>query len=261
MKIDDATRAELALLLFKDDTATIANQLDRKAYKLVNDVLVACGGKWNRTRKTHVFEGDAEEALDPVITTGVVLMAADMQFFPTNPTEAESLVQWVLGDDKGEHLHILEPSAGDGAIARFAAQRGPTVMVEVDPKHEKVLQQIATESPYQHSQEIIANFMHMKLDDMPNGKRFTHIVGNPPFAKTLGCDAIDHFRHSFSLLASCGTMGKIMPESIKWRGDKRHTMFRDWLEGLDAEIEPLPDGAFKHAKTLVKTVRVKVRAT
>lgn len=260
MKIDAATRAELALLTFQDNTATIANQLDRKAYKLVNDVLTACGGKWNRARKTHVFDGDAEEALDSVITTGVVSTATDMQFFPTNPTEAESLVQWVLGDDKGEHLHILEPSAGNGAIARFAAQRGPTVMVEVDPKHEKALQQIAVESPYVHSQVLMQNFMHMELDDMPNGKGFTHIVGNPPFAKTLGCDAIDHFRHSFSLLASRGTLGKIMPESIDWRGDKRHKAFRGWLDDLGAEIEPLPDDAFKHAKTLVKTVRVKVRA-
>lgn len=261
MKIDDVTRAELALLTFQDDTATIANQLDRKAYKLVNDVLVACGGKWNRARKAHVFEGDAEEALDSAIATGVVTTTADMQFFPTNPHEAERLVQWVLGDARGEHLYILEPSAGDGAIARFAAQRGHTVMVEVDPRHEKVLHRIARESPFDHSQAICDNFMHMELGDMPNGKKFTHIVGNPPFAKTLGCDAIDHFRHSFSMLASRGTLGKIMPQSITWREDKRHKAFRGWLNDLGAEIEPLPDDAFKHAKTLVKTVRVKVRAS
>lgn len=253
MKIDDKTRAELALLTYSGNTAVIANQLDRKAYKLVNDVLVACGGKWNRARKAHVFDGDAAEAMDAAIATGVVLTASDMQFFPTNPFEAERLVQWVIGDASGPDLVILEPSAGNGAIARFAARRGPTTAIEVDKRHLRALEAISDDAPHA-LQLVFTDFMTANLD-----AHFTHVVGNPPFAKTFGHDAIDHFRRAHSLLKPGGVMGMIMPESIEWREDRRHSDFRSWLGDLDTTMEPMPDDAFAHAGTRVKTVRVKTR--
>jgi hypothetical protein len=48
----------------------LVGQLDRKLYTDTNKVLEAAGGKWNRSAKAHVFDGEAIEVLEPIILTG-----------------------------------------------------------------------------------------------------------------------------------------------------------------------------------------------
>lgn len=252
MKIDQSTRAEIAQLQFDGNTATIARQLDRKEYKLVNDVLVACGGKWNRAKKTHVFDGDAAEAMDAAITTGQVVTKSEMNFFPTSREIAESLVKWVVQPRLQWTPRILEPSAGNGAIAEIASNFGSVLAIEVDERHRKALEALRTTRP---------GMLEVSIEDFFKAgicAEFDYVIGNPPFAKVLDHDAIDHFRLGFECLVLGGSIGMIMPESIVWRKDKRHTAFGAWLNQHDAVVEPLPDDAFKHAGTAVKTVRVKV---
>lgn len=252
MKIDLSTRAEIAQLQFDGNTATISRQLDRKEYKLVNDVLVACGGKWNRAKKTHVFDGDAEEAMDAAITTGQVVTKAEMNFFPTSPEVAEDLVKWIVQPRLQWTPKILEPSAGDGAIASVASHFGATLALEVDERHRKALEALKATRP---------GMLEVSIEDFFKSgicAEFDYVIGNPPFSKVLDHDAIDHFRLGFECLVLGGSIGMIMPESITWREDKRHTFFRVWLNHHNAVVESLPDDAFKHAGTAVKTVRVKV---
>lgn len=255
MKIDLATRGELAQLKFNHNTATIQRQLDRKEYKLVNDVLVACGGKWNKKLKAHVFDGDAADAMDAAITTGQVVKASEMGFFPTNSIVARDLVDWTVDHTiagAAKDLSILEPSAGNGAIAIWASKHGPTLAIEVDDRHRVSLETIREKSPLLTVR--IGDFFNEPLE-----ANFTHIIGNPPFAKTLGHDAIDHFCRACALLAAGGVIGMVMPESICWREDRRHLAFRRIIRDSGGVIEALPDDSFKHAGTSVRTVRVKLR--
>lgn len=252
MNIDQSTRAEIAQLQFNGNTATISRQLDKKEYKRVNDVLVACGGKWSRSQKTHVFDGDAAEAMDGAITTGQVVTKSEMNFFPTKPEVARALVEWVVQPRLQVVPRILEPSAGNGAIAEIASQFGSTLAIEVDERHRKALAMLQATRPGMLD-VLIGDFFKASLVE-----RFDYIVGNPPFAKVLGHDAIEHFNQAHMMLVRGGTIGMIMPDSIRWRMDKRHVDFRTWLDTESAVIEPLPDDAFKHAGTAVKTVRVKL---
>src|SRR5688572_18523873 len=65
----------------------LTGQLDRKNYVAVNDVLEAVGGKWNKKAKAHIFECDADDALEQILLTGEVITKKTIQqefgFFPT----------------------------------------------------------------------------------------------------------------------------------------------------------------------------------
>jgi hypothetical protein len=58
-KISPETLAVLASMEVDDCIARITEgQLDRKLYEDVNKALAAIGGKWNRSKRGHVFEGE-----------------------------------------------------------------------------------------------------------------------------------------------------------------------------------------------------------
>jgi hypothetical protein len=47
--------------------------LERKLYESVNKVLLNAGGKWNRSAKAHVFNGDPLAKLGLILETGVAI--------------------------------------------------------------------------------------------------------------------------------------------------------------------------------------------
>lgn len=248
MKITQNILAELAQLEFNNGSVRIVRPLDRKTYVELNKVLEACGGKWNRSAKLHLFPGDAAEALDGVISTGEVKTASEMNFFPTSASDAEDLVAWAFERLVPGPVAILEPSAGKGAIVKVAMHKGPVDAVEVDNRHKKDLESLGA--------GVVVQIK--SIFDKIVTPTYSHVIGNPPFAKVEGHDCIDHFRQSFGFLRTGGCQVKIMPKSIEWREDMRHKAFRAFLSDMNADIEPMAPGSFKHAKTDVETVRVRV---
>jgi len=96
--------------------ATItAGQLDRKVYVETNKALEAIGGKWNRAKKAHVFDGDPRDALDQIVLTGGFCdKKQEFGFFET----PKAVVGLLIRRAKLEPgMKVLEPSAGRGAIA------------------------------------------------------------------------------------------------------------------------------------------------
>lgn len=248
MKITQSILSELAQLTFKDNTVQIVRPLDRKTYVDLNKVLEACGGKWNKSAKVHIFPGDAAEALDVAIVTGEVATASEMNFFPTSAADAADLVAWAFEKAVPGPVSILEPSAGKGAIVKAAMHKGPVDAVELDERHRKDLEALGTGVSVR-----IASFF-----DLPVEPRYSHIPGNPPFAKVVGFDGIDHFRRCYEFLRPGGCQAMIMPKSIEWRDDRRHSAFRTWLDERGAERQLMASGSFKHAKTNVEAVRVRL---
>ena len=95
MKISDDVLAVLSRSKTKGNELTLPpGQLERKLYLSVYKVIEACGGKWNKKSKAHVFAYDASERLDEIILSGEVEIPKDeFNYFPSPPAVVERLIE------------------------------------------------------------------------------------------------------------------------------------------------------------------------
>lgn len=216
-------------LLFLPD-----GQLERKLYLSVNKVLDAIKGKWNRSKKAHVFNESPEETLNEILLTGQYTNSrTEYQFFETPTKLAEKLVL-MANIQQGES--VLEPSAGK---ARIASLIDNCDCVELNPDNRAYL--------IKNGYNLVGeNFLKLS-------KKYDVIVANPPFSKQQD---IDHVLHMIEIAKRC--IVSIMSASVLFRDNKKTVDFRDFVEKLGGTIEPLPDDSFKESGTLVKTCVVKI---
>lgn len=278
MRIDESTRKVLGNLEIKGTEIVITERLDRPSYKKVNDVLEALGGKWNTRRKAHVFgegavanEPELRELVEAVITSGEIETLRDSRkklgWFPTPATLAERLVGHIPHLPEGSY--VLEPSAGEGAIALELLRQGYKVLaVEIDKDRARTLaKKLPQSAPYILFTEDFLTFKPGWVEGFDShdnasyasGIKVGAVVMNPPFINHL-----EHVRRAFELLAPGGFLVSVLPSSVEFREDKKHQAFRAWL---DAEAEyhhfdPLEPQAFRSSGTDVNTVvlRAKKRA-
>ncbi len=251
MKITQNVLAVLSSLSFDGPRVSIGRPLDRQQYVAVDKVLKACGGKWTKSVKAHVFGEDAEPIIDAVILAGEVRTARDDGYFPTPVSVAADLVRWIgVGSDS----NVLEPSAGDGRIVREILKLGACVTaVELDVARHALLGRISLE-PGAFPRFTLAPAGD--FDAFENPYLFTHVAMNPPFLK--GAVHLNHVERAFSMLEPGGVLGTILPSGIVFREDRRHERFRLWVNELGGTIEDLPDGTFKESGTSVRAVRVRI---
>jgi predicted RNA methylase len=217
-------------------------QLDRKLYQSVNKVLELLGGKWDRKIKGHKFDSDVEELLNDAINFGeVVDHKKEYQFFPTPKNIVLQLIE--LAELNSSDC-VLEPSAGEGAIADELNNFTKNVyVVELNPA---MYERLAAK----HQMSVNADFLQIE----PNGL-YDKVVMNPPFSKQQD---IDHILHAFKCLKAGGILVSIVSESPFFRNNKKSIAFREWLSENNAEIIDLEPGAFKESGTMVKTRIIKV---
>ncbi|WP_315128084.1 PLxRFG domain-containing protein [Comamonas antarctica] len=159
-----------------------------------------------------------------------------LDFFPTASAVTESAVD---AADIQPGMEVLEPSAGMAHIAdRIREQAGvePDV-VELSGKRRELLEAKGYNL-------VGSDFLEV------TGKQYDRIVMNPPFSD--GRD-IQHVRHAFELLKPGGRVVAIMSESAFFQSNKRAEAFREWLDGLGATNEKLPDGSFMDPSLPVNT--------
>ncbi|MFI5296652.1 MAG: methyltransferase [Polyangiales bacterium] len=248
MKISDKAAAVLSTCVVDGNAVRITSgQLERKLYLEVNAVLEAIGGKWDRKTKIHLFVAPPSDALEASIESGEVRTIredrASMGYFPTPARLAAELVK-MAGIEPG--MAVLEPSAGEGAIASaIAAAHGIPTCVELDPGRAKKLVDVG------FSQVHCGDF----LDYRPTNT-FDRIVMNPPFSVTGNRRAdIAHVRHAVDLLARGGRLVSVMSAGVEFRDDALTRAFRDQF---GATITRLPEDAFKASGTAVRTVTVTI---
>lgn len=222
----------------------LQGQLDRSEYTAVNKVLIAAGGKWNRSAKAHVFDCMADDAVSDIVLTGKVVDAKrEFDFFETPPSVLYEVMQRA---EITTNQTVLEPSAGGGRLSFAAHLEGANVTcVEV----QKVLADALSNVGYEKI--ICGDFLDVDL----NGQAFDRIVMNPPFGKQAD---IKHVTHAFSMLAGGGRLVAIMGGGVAFRENKLTTDFRELVAANDGKIEPLPDGSFKISGTSVSTVIVTI---
>lgn len=221
----------------------LTGTLDRKLYLDTAKVLEAAGGKWNRKERAHLFDGDAADAIEPVILTGEVVSAK--QLFGYFPTPAPIVHQLLSLAGIGPGMRVLEPSAGRGAIALAAAQEGALVdCVEVQSDHADAI--AAAHHP--DVTVLVADFLATSPQPV-----YDRVVMNPPFARQAD---IEHVKHAWTALKPGGLLVAVMSAGITFRQTAAAVAFRTRMEALGGELHLLPEGAFKESGTGVNTVIV-----
>lgn len=241
MKVKDEILEILDQCEVNENTLYLPNiQLDRKTYLDVNKVLEAIGGKWNRKAKGHVFDKDVSGLLEDIILTGEYVDAKkEFNFFPTPKEIAERLI--ALAEIKPNDL-LLEPSAGQGAIADLFPKENKSILIELNNDNCEVLKSKGYE---------VLNKDFLETDYIGANK----IIMNPPFTRQQD---IEHIFHAYDILIEPGTLVSVCSTSPFFRDNKKAEKFRWFISTVNAEIFDLEPGAFKESGTMVATKIIKI---
>jgi hypothetical protein len=215
----------------------ITRQLDRDLYQKVDKVLQACGGRWNRSARAHVFEADPTERLQVGQQTGQVdRLIVKYQMYETPTDLATEMVSRL----RLHHIErMLEPSAGRGRLVLPALRAGAKVTaIELWDANLPALHELTDWVSH-------ADFLAMK----PIGRLFDAIAMNPPFAKQQG---IAHIEHAYTnWLAPGGRMVALCDAGALTNGSGRAKQFQRWIRERAVEVTDLPDGSFVSSGTRV----------
>lgn len=240
MRVDEDVLVVLSRAETNGPALKLVGQLDRKMYERTNRVLEAAGGKWTKGAKAHLFEGDAADRLEEILLTGEVEVSKDeFNFFPTPPAVVARLME-LAGVQEG--MRVLEPSAGQGAIADACAKAGAVVdCYDLMEANYAALTGNARLASVRH-----ADF----LTQAPEAS-YDRIVMNPPFLRQSD---IKHVLHALRFLKPGGLLVSVMAGSVSFRDNKLTQDFRNLVHKRRGSIKALPDGAFKASGTMVRSV-------
>ena len=236
-----------ALSIDPEGNIKITETLGKEDYKVVNEVLVALGGKWNRKAKAHVFEGlsgaEVQERLDRALDKLEVTTGKELGWFPTPDELADEIAAKIENLQPGQT--ILEPSAGEGALALAVLRRCPTakiLCVEIDPGRVKRLRAAGLQAVTE------GNFL--EIDPAAVDVQVDHVIMNPPFSP--GRADLVHVEHALRFLRPGGELVAIMAAGVLFRMDRRTKEFceKTWRHGT---LNALPEGSFRSSYTGVST--------
>lgn len=181
-------------------------------------------------------------ALTDRIVQAQIGVPADSEAFMTPPAVVARVLE---AAELEPGMVVLEPSAGNGALAKAAASEGCEVhCVERYPALSKDLLDVPG---------IIGlttgDFLETAPDQYP--AKFDRVLMNPPFSK--GQD-IQHVRHALRFLKPRGLLVAVMSGGVAWNKAKTATSFRELVEQRGGQIDPLPDDAFAPSGTNMRTI-------
>lgn len=245
-KADAELQEELATLAPNGSKLMLPeNHLEH--YAAIKRLLEVAGAKYVARKKCFEFADgrDAASVLEQLLGGQSVNPKKDYQFFASTEPVMR-LMRSLLPDLAG--LDVLEPSAGDGALADMAQDMGAKVTtVELWDANAKVLRNKGY-SPVE--QDFLA------LTPQEIGL-FDVIVANPPFS---GGRDIEHFMHMTKFLKPGGTLCCVMSTTWQQGSQRKQLAFRDFLAQEDVSIDSLPAGTFKESGTGVGALVVTLKA-
>lgn len=147
----------------------------------------------------HEFDYDIEKVVQEIVLSGNLPDIKTFQYYPTPAPLAEFAVDWADIDDGHK---CLEPSAGQGGIAKFLPIE-QTTCVEISKLNTEILKNKGFD------QVINDDFVQWASK---TSERFDRIVMNPPFSDGR---AELHTKMAFSLLNNNGVLVAILPGSFK----------------------------------------------
>ena len=247
MRVEQTVLTVLSNAQVAGNQVVLVGQLERKLYEKTNKVLEAAGGKWVRKARAHVFECEAASRIDQILVTGEVAVPKDeFNFFPTPSGIVAKLVELA---DIEPGMRVLEPEAGQGAIALACVEAGAVVdCVELMERNFAKLQAMDRFGS-------VRNMDFLKIEPTPI---YDRIVMNPPFLKQAD---IHHVNHALKFLRpDTGLLVSVMSAGVSFRVNNLTTSFRQLVAERGGSFECLPEGAFKDSGTSVNTVVVSIPA-
>jgi len=244
MKVDLEVLVALSDVEITGQSLVLRQHLNRNLYLRTHKVLEAAGGRWSRKEHAHLFASDPTARIEQILLTGEITVPKDFGFFPTPAVMVAHLIElaeiepWML---------TLEPSAGDGAIARELARLATVECFEILPEKVAALREEG------FARTVFAQDF---LQAAPTS-RYDRVVMNPPFA--LRGD-IRHVLHALHFLRPEGRLVSVMSAGILFRKDRLTREFRALLERRGARVEANPPESFRVAGTRVSTVTVGIPA-
>jgi len=226
--------------------------LERNLYEEVNETLVRLMGKWDRNKGGHVFTYEPEIAIHAVVHLGYMPDKNPTAFFQTPKKLIDDMFA-ILEDlpyttyrAENHGIKVLEPSAGQGAIAKVIRSRFPNATldtVEFLDINQEILEK-----------EGFEPFCGSFLDFNTNYEiKYDLIMMNPPFSVEGDKLAFaTHIEHAYKMLADDGELVAIAPTGWLNNSDKRSMAFKNWVE-TGAEFEIVDKGAFKESGTMIET--------
>lgn len=240
MKVNTEVLAVLDRAETDGPALRLTGTLDRKLYADTNKVLEAAGGKWNRAKKAHLFDGDAADAIEQVILTGEI--TSTKQQFGYFPTPTPIVAQLIEHARIEPGMTVLEPSAGRGAIAGPVAALGAHVdCIEIQQANA-----LAISNANIGRDLAVGDFL--EWDPHPV---YDRVVMNPPFARQQD---ITHVLHALRFIKPDGRLVAVMSNGVTFRENKTTAAFRELLHDNGGYYLDLPHDAFKESGTGVRTV-------
>jgi SAM-dependent methyltransferase len=252
MQVSQPVLEVLSAAVISGNALKLTGELDRKLYTDTNKVLTAAGGKWDRKAQAHVFDGDAAEAIEPIILSGTY--SRTKQDFGQFDSTSEVVSRLIELADLRDGMKVYEPSCGVGRIVAGIRRVGLVMpnglhyfANEIDPKRADIARQFFAAGGI-----TCRDFLTIEPEPV-----FDRIIMNPPFSKQAD---IDHVLHALKFLKPGGRLISVMSASVRFRQDRKASAFRELVETHGGIFENLPDGAFKESGTMVNTCIVVIDA-
>ncbi len=232
-------------------------QLPRSTYDVLKDLIERLGGKWRGGKVSAlVFPYDPAPLLAGVLSSGMMPPKNPHAFFPTPQPVVDLALGMVDARCWYGPMRILEPSAGTGAFAdalrRMQQSMGDEAQwtvdcCEIQPLNRATLQ---------------ARGHHVVADDFlayDPGAVYDAVVMNPPFSVPGDKTAyITHIRHAWTLLKPFGHLVAITPNGWRYRNDRLHLEFLDFVADYGT-FEEVEAGAFSESGTGIATTVISLR--
>lgn len=236
-KLTESVRAILSSGTVDGNKYFLQGQLSRAQYLEVDKALKLLGGKWDRTKKAHIFP--SEKAAQSVLNCHDVEQITDkkksLQFFET-PEDVAKIIVTVA--NIYDHMRVLEPSAGRGAILKELPKCVEAVAVEADKDNCAHMRDMGFNP-------ICTDFLAYHTD-----RPYDRIVMNPPFSKE---QVVHHVLHAWELLKVGGRLVSVAPENILEGRSKAKRRLREIADLNGGKTISMPENSFKKSGTGVRT--------
>lgn len=242
--LEEPVVAALMTACLSGTTARLTRKLTSKVFPKVKAAIEQLGGRWNSATQVYDFDDDPAERITEAIATRCILTDRDFEFFATQAPQVERMLELA---DLQPGQRVLEPQAGDGAIAIAAAGIVGVHNVscyELMPRNVERLRGHGFDVA--EPQDFLAVAPRAVFDV---------VLLNPPFSN--GRD-IAHTLHALKFVKPGGRLVSLMSTTWRQSSTAAAHAFRELLVELDAMTEDVPDGAFKAVGTMVPTVIVVV---
>jgi predicted RNA methylase len=217
-------------------------------YQEIRTRMLNAGFTYKKKGGVCFFQGhegvDAAAVLAQLVSGDRVNIQQETQFFGTPAARAEEVVR-EAGIAAGHR--VLEPSAGNGALADPARAAGAEVItIENWDVNARALRAKGYEP-------VERDFLEVSVDDI--GGLVDAVTMNPPFTK--GQD-MRHVQHALGFLLPDGVLVAITSSRVGLNSTKAHKAFAQLLDLADAERTEIPAGEFSASGTEVATSQIRI---